>query len=233
MATRPAERQVYGSGFRIARLLLPFGWMLATAGYYGPWIAHKTATLTLTGSDMGEFVKFLPGALDGSLRVIRQLFYLPPMAIALSVALLLGNRSLGYPLLLRIVALVLSVVLSIQLLPPAWSPASLVSVEFRLQPIALGICWLALAGFWFLGRLPIRLTGLISSGLAVSAGVLSAWQILAVKPAIDGVYGIPLTVGWGCVVCLTGLAILAGAGAILALLAGSQMACSRHNRAGA
>ncbi len=81
-----ARGQAHRSGLRIARLFLPFGWMLATVGYYGPWIVHKTAALTLTGSDMGEFVKFLPGVLDGSLRVMRQLFYLPPMAVALGVA---------------------------------------------------------------------------------------------------------------------------------------------------
>lgn len=197
--------------FRLARLFLFLGWFLATVGYYGPWIAHKTAALTLTGSDMAEFVKFLPSVLDGSIRVVRQLFYLPPVAVALSVALLVGSRLLGYPSLLRVVALALSIAMSIQLLPPAWSPASLATPEFRLQPIALGVCLLALAAFRLLGRLPIRLTGLISFGLAVLTGVLSAWQILAVKPAIDAVYGASPVVGWGCIVCLIGLAVLASA----------------------
>ena len=217
MTSKWTGGQVDRPGLGIAQLLLPLGWMLATVGYYGPWIAHRTPALALTGSDMGEFVKFLPGVLDGSLRVVRQLFYLPPVAVALSVGLLVGNRSLRYPLLLRIVALVLSVVVSIQLLPPAWSPASLVTAEFRLQPIVLGICWLALAGFWFLGRLPIWLAGPISSALALLAGVLSAWQILTVKPAIDAVYGIPPAVGWGCASCLIGLAVSASAGVALAL----------------
>jgi hypothetical protein len=217
-----------GSGSMIARLCLPLGWVLATAGYYGPWIAHETAALTLTGSDMGEFVKFLPGVSDGSLQVMRQLFYLPPVAVVLSVALLVGNRSLNYSLLLRVVALVLSLALSVQLLPPAWSPASVMTAEFRLQPIALGLCWLALAGFWLLGRLPLRMTALVSSALTVLAGALSAWQMLAVKSAIDTVYGTPPSVGWGCFVCLVGLTVLTAAGIALALLAPPHHTTTRH-----
>jgi hypothetical protein len=204
---------------RIGRLLLPLGWVLAIVGYYGPWIAHKTAALTVTGPDMGEFVKFLPGVLDESPRVVRQLFYLPPVAVALSVALLAGNRSLGFSWLLRAVALASSVAVSSSLLPPAWSPTSLMTAEFRLQLIALGLCWLALTAFWFLGRLPIRLTGLACCGLAALAGALPAWQLLIAKPAIDAIYSTLPAVGWGCIVCLAGLAVLVSGSLALALLA--------------
>ena len=202
---------------RTARPLLPLAWILAAVGYYGPWIAHRTAALTLTGSDMGEFVKFLPGVLDGSLQVTRQVFYLPPVAVALSVSLLVGSRALGYPWLLRTLALVLSVVVSFQLLPPAWSPSSLVTPEFRPQPIAMGLCWLASAGFLLWGRLPLWLSGLLSFGLAGFAGALSVWQLLIVKPAIDAAYGAPSAVGWGCATCLVGLATIAAISVVFAL----------------
>jgi len=201
----------------LGRLLLPVGWVLAAVGYYGPWIAHETAALTLTGSDMAEFVKFLPGTLDGSLRVVRQLFYLPLVAVAFGVALLVGSKPLRYSPALRFIVLALSLATSIQLLPPAWSLGSLMSPEFRLQPIALGICWLALAGFRLLGRLPIRLTGLLSFTLAILAGILPVWQMTEIGSAIGAVYGMPVRVGWGCVTCFAGLAVLACAGAALAL----------------
>ena len=68
-----------GSRLAVVRLLLPLGWLLAAIGYYGPWIAHATAALTLSGADMAEFVKFLPAVQDGTLAVARQLFYLPPV----------------------------------------------------------------------------------------------------------------------------------------------------------
>ena len=171
---------------------------------------------------MAEFVKFLPGVLDGSLRVVRQLFYLPPIAMVLSVALLVGSRSLSYSWLLRGAILALSAAASIQLLPPAWSPTSLMAAEFRLQPIALGFCWLVLASFWLLGRLPLRVTGLVCCGVTIVAGTLSVWQFLNVKSAIDITYGILPAMGRGGVVCLIGLAVIASTGAALALSAGNH-----------
>ena len=108
------------------RLLLPLGWVLTIIGYHGPWIAHQTAALTLSGVDMGEFVKFLPSVLDGSLKVTRQLFYLPPAVVAVGVAILAGSRWLRFPWLLRLPMLAVAVLASLQLLPPAWSPASLI-----------------------------------------------------------------------------------------------------------
>jgi hypothetical protein len=199
----------------ILRWLLPVGWVLAAAGYYGPWIAHGTAALTLSGVDMGEFVKFLPGALDGpalstangSPAVVRQIFYLPPLAVVIGVALLAGSRRLHFAWPLQALLLILAVPVSLQLLPPAWSPASLTTAEFRLQTIALGACWLLLAGFWLLGQVPPWLAGTLAGALALAAGILSAWQFLLVKPAVDAVYHTPPAVGWGFVVCLAGLAV--------------------------
>lgn len=195
------------------RLLLPLGWLLASVGYFGPWITHETAALTLTGVDLGEFVKFLP--VGESVRVVRQLFYLPPLAVVLGIALLVGSRRLGFPWLLRLLMLALAVPVSLQLLPPAWSPASLLTPEFRLQTLTLGVCWLLLAGFWLLGWLPPRLAGILSASLALGAALLAAWQFLTVKPAIDAVYGTPPPVGWGFWVCLVGLIAVAAAGIVL------------------
>jgi hypothetical protein len=200
-----------------ARALLPLGWVLATIGYYGPWIGHATAALTLSGGDMAEFVKFLPGVLAGTLGVVRHFFYLPPLAVVSSVALLIASNRLAYPWLLRFLALLLCVPLSLQMLPPAWSPASLATPEFRLQAIGVALCWLMLAASWLLARLPAWFSGPLTAGLSLAAGAFPAWQLAAVKPAIDAVYGTPPALGWGMFLCLTGLALLALAGAILAL----------------
>ncbi len=199
------------------RFLLPLGWILAAVGYYGPWIAHRTAALVISGVDMGEFVKFLPGIPDGTLKVTRELFYLPPVAVVVGVAFLVGSRWLRYPWPLRVLFLLLAVPVSLQLLPPAWSPAGLRTAEFRLQAVALGICWLLLAGFWLLGNLPPWPGGVLSAALSLAAGGITTWQFMIVKPAIDGVYGTPSPVGWGYFLCMTGLAVTATAGAILVL----------------
>lgn len=204
------------------RVLLPVGWALATLGFFGPWIAHKTAGLTLSGVDMGEFVKFLPGALDGTVPVYRQLFYLPPAAICVSVALLANSRRLLLPRVVRAFAIVIAVPVSLQLLPPAWSPSSLLAPEFRLQTMVLGACWMLLAGSWLLAGLAPWLTGLLSALLSLAAFALPLWQYLTVKLPIDAVYGTPPSTGWGLPVCLVGLSIMAGTSLVFVLRAAAR-----------
>jgi hypothetical protein len=199
------------------RVLLPLGWLAAAIGVYGPWIAHPTAALTLSGVDMGEFVKFLPGTLDGSLQVTRQIFYLPPFAIVASIALEIGASQLHYPWYVRLAALLLAVPVSLQLLPPAWSAASLVTPEFRAQTIALGLSWLLLAGFWLWPNLPLWLSCSMSAALALAAAILTSWQYAVVKPAINQVYGTEPGIGWGFTLCMAGLALVAGSSMALAL----------------
>jgi hypothetical protein len=201
----------------VVRVLLPLGWMAAAVGYFGPWIAHPTAALTLSGVDMGEFVKFLPQVLDGSIAVTRQFLYLPPFAVVVSMALLIGSRDLRYPWPFRVLGLLAALPISVQVLPPAWSVDSLLSAEFRLQTTALGICWLLLAGFWLLGRLSPLLTGSFIALLSLGALALSLWQYLLVKPAADQVYGAAPGIGWGLLACILGLAVMALAAAILAV----------------
>lgn len=203
-----------------ARVLAPVAWALATVGYFGPWIAHETSALTLSGVDMGEFVKFLPPVLDHSLPVVRQLFYLPPVAVVGGVALLACSRELHYSRALRVLALVLAVPVSLQLLPPAWSPVILTSVEFRLQTVTMGVLWLLLAGTWLWGRLALRLTGLLTAAMALVAAVLTAWQFSLVKPAIDAVYSTPPGIGWGFLICMVGLAAMTVSGVLMAWQSG-------------
>lgn len=206
-----------GSRLTVARILLLLGWLLAAIGYYGPWIDHATAALTLSGGDMAEFVKFLPAVQEGALDITRQFFYLPPVAVVIGVAFLIGSRRLAYPWPSRLLALAPCVPLSLQLLPPAWSPASLVTPEFRLQAVALGMCWLLLAVSWLLGRLPAWFSGPLTAALGLAAGLLPGWQLLVVKPHIDAVYGSAPALGWGFFLCLAGLAIMGLVGGLLVL----------------
>jgi hypothetical protein len=168
---------------------------------------------------MGEFVKFLPGVLDGSLQLVRQWFYLPPFAITASIALQIGSPRLHYTIILRALGLLLAILVSLQLLPPAWSPTSLLTAEFRTQTVALGISWMLLATYWLLTRLPSWLPGILSAALCLGAIALPLWQYLAAKPAIAEVYGRPPSTGWGLILCLTGLAIAAATSTLLALMA--------------
>jgi hypothetical protein len=216
--TLPSDRSLMPPTVRpsrwlpILRLLLPLGWLLAASGYYGPWVAHPTAALSLGGVDMAEFVKFLPPVQDGSLALVRQLFYLPPVAVVVAVAFFSWSRSLRYVWPLRWLFLMAAVPLSMQLLPPAWSSVSLLSPEFRLQSVALTACWFLLALSWLLGRLPAWIRGGLAAILALAAASLASWQFELAKPAIDAVYGQPPTVGWGFFLMVAGLVVQAAAG---------------------
>lgn len=211
----------------VARWLLAVGWGLAAVGFLGPWIAHPAAALALSGAEMAEFVKFLPQVLDGSLGITRQFFYLPPFTVVISVALLIGSPRLAYRGLSQAVVLLLAAALSLQILPPAWSPASMLASEFRAQAIALGGSWLLLASFWLWGRLPSWLPGAVSAVLSLVAIVLSLWQFLLAKPALDKVYGALPAAGWGLWLCVAGLATMAAVGGFIALPAHSR-AGERH-----
>ncbi len=191
---------------------LLLGWISASAGYYGAWIAHPTAALTLSGADMAEFVKFLPSVLDGSLQVFRQLFYLPPLVVGVTIALLIASPRLLLPVYVRAIVLVLAIPVTLQLLPPAWSIASLRSPEFMLQTLAMVGCWLLLAISWLLGRLPILWSGVGAAVLGLASLALCAWHMSLVKPAIDPIYGIAPGIGWGFWLCMTGLAVVSLAG---------------------
>ncbi|MGQ9598371.1 MAG: hypothetical protein ACUVWZ_03035 [Anaerolineae bacterium] len=189
---------------------------MSAVGYYSPWIAHPTAALTLTGIDMGEFVKFLPQVLNGTLQVMRFLFYLPPLAVVVSVAIFVLSPRLNYPKSLRFLAYTLAILTSLQLLPPAWSPANLLKAEFRLQTISLLASWLLLAGSWLWGRRPTLFAVLLSATISLAAGGLSTWQFWQVKPAVDLIYGLPPSVGWGFFLCTVGL-LVTGFGSLLLL----------------
>jgi len=139
--------------------------------------------------------------------------------VVASVALLVGSEPLRYPWPLRWLVVVLAVPVSLQLLPPAWSVASLTSAEFRAQAIALGVSWFLLAGFWLWGRLPAWLTGTASASLCLAAIGLSAWQFLIAKPAIDDVYGTAPSIGWGFYLCMAALLLIVLGSTIVAVRA--------------
>jgi hypothetical protein len=113
--------------------------------------------------------------------------------------------------------LLAAVPVSLQLLPPAWSPASLLTPEFRAQTVALGLSWLLLATFWLWGRLPGWLTGALYGLICAATLALSAWQYARAKPAIDTVYRTAPPVGWGFAICMLGLGILVAGCSLLVL----------------
>lgn len=140
--------------------LLPAGALCAFVGYIRPWIDHKAAGLAVLGLDLGELVKFLHPVQQGDIRLWREGFYLPLVAVSVSLSLNAFRRdsssmaSAGpesrrteavergplYSWPIRIAYLLFAVVTALNLLPPAWTPQQLLTPEFRLQAAAMLLC---------------------------------------------------------------------------------------------
>ena len=147
------------------RWLLPVSALLTLTGYFRPWITHQAAGLAVLGLDFGELVKFLYPVQQGDIRLWREGFYLPLVAVSVSLSLNAFRRDAVHPQAdsssspiqdgvrnrpayswpVRIGLLAVAVVAALNLLPPAWTPQQLASPEFRLQSVGLLLC-LALAG---------------------------------------------------------------------------------------
>lgn len=188
------------------------GWIglaLAGLGYWGPWIWHASAALTLIGLDLGEFVKFLPSVRSGQLALRREVFYLPVVALSLNLPLAAYRRGEGVHRVGKIVASVLAIAVALAMLPPAWSPTTLRLPEFRIVVVLIAACLAcALIGpLW--GLLPRRLLGVIALALAISAILGPLWQFCLALPAIQMAYGRPLTIGWGPGVMIVGWLLFA------------------------
>ena len=181
----------------VVRVLLVMALLVALAGYFGPWVGHQAAALVLTGQDMAEYVKFLPQVRAGELRVLRELFYLPLLAGAIGLVCLAANRRWRYAWWLRGLLALLAVPVALSMLPPAWTPQLMLTAEFRWQAAAMAVC-LALAVLHpLLRRLPPALLETTTALLALAAAVVPVWQFLRLRPALDFVYGRPVTLGWG------------------------------------
>lgn len=179
------------------RVLVVVCLIAALVGYLGPWVAHKAAALVLTGQDMGEFVKFLPGVRSGSVSVPRELLYLPLLAGSLGLVCLASNARLGYPWPVRWLLCFLAIPVALFMLPPAWTPQLMLTAEFRWQAVAIALCLLAILLHWLLLRLRPVVLEAVAALLAATAVALPVWQFLRVRPMIDEVYGRTVTLGWG------------------------------------
>lgn len=179
------------------RWLLPTGAFLALVGYFGPWVAHRAAGLVITGLDVGEVVKFLYPVQQGDIPLWREGFYLPLVAVSVGLSLFAWRREMGYPVAVRLGMSALALVAAANLLPPAWTPALLLTPEFRLQSGLLAFCGgLALIAP-LAALLPRLLVGPTALGLTVAALYFPLAQFQWILPALAELYRQPLSPGWG------------------------------------
>jgi hypothetical protein len=188
------------------------GIALVLIGYWGPWVNHKTAALVLSGLDMAEFVKFLPGVRAGTQFIIRELFYLPLLAAALCLAVTGSNRHLQYSLWARGIMLIIAIILAIIVLPPYPFILQALSLdEFRRQFLAGAGCLAIIVGFLLYRRLPRAIVASLLIAISLAGAVLPLWQFFSIRNALDQVYGQPVHTGWGLWLTVAGFLVVAGA----------------------
>lgn len=206
---------------------------LALVGVWGAWVPHRTAALVLSGWDLAEFVRFVPGA-----SATPELFCLPVWCAGVALAVM--SRQLSDKLAHQVGFGAVALGLMAAILPPY--PDLLrgyQSAEWRWR-FALGIggALVIVLGF-FLASLPTlrarllyaetanldnnsprksdrRWPATIIGGALVTLALVGAipalWQFLKVRGAIEVIYDTRLGWGWGLGVFLTGWGLVAASG---------------------
>jgi hypothetical protein len=172
-------------------------------GFFGPWIAHKTAALTVTGYELSEFAKFFPQVQGGTVAVRRGLFVMPVLAATISLGLIV-NR-VGGALPWRVVTTALLAGIGASVLPPF---QAISTPPYRLQ-LALVVGGTVLTVFSLLTTgLSQRARGALLAGLAIAGSAPALWQSVLLYPLVSDLYGATTRPGWGALTCIAGTAIL-------------------------
>jgi hypothetical protein len=177
--------------------------VLIMVGFFGPWVAHRTAALTVTGYELSEFAKFFPQVQGGVVPVKRALFVAPLLAASLSLALVAQRASA--PALLRAAAIALAMLVGLFVLPPY---QSLLEPAYRLQLILVAVGLLLVLLTPLTRQLSERIRGGLFLILALSAATAALWQAGLLWPLVVQLYGRPIWPGWGAFVCAIGFLLL-------------------------
>lgn len=205
-----------------ATVLLLLGWLLVAAGYWGPWVPAAAAGLRVLGLDLAEYVKFVAEVRSGQITLTREVFYLPLVALSVSLSLLAHRPELRLAGPVRWALNLLAAPAALAMLPPAWTPALLTTPEFVKQSAAIAICLLlALLSYPLLRRLPAAAAAAMVALLAVLAIFPPLLAFARLSPALDAIYAQSLSPGRGLWLMPLGFALL---------VAGTLLATSRHNK---
>ncbi|NOZ04811.1 MAG: hypothetical protein GXP41_00440 [Chloroflexi bacterium] len=186
------------------------GGLLTMAGYWAPWVSHKSPALVLIGFDLAEFVKFTPAYRTGTLPGLREALWVPPAAAALLLALAVV-RGRAHPLWARVAAGTTGFLMAFTLLPPfPYRAGVLFSAEFRGQTTLALVGMTACGAALLAGGLPIihgRGWRWAAVPVAVLGIALPVWEFAQLKPLFDSLYGHPVTLGVGIPLTAVGLAL--------------------------
>lgn len=194
--------------------LLFLGLTAILIGYFLVWLSGPSAGLQIIGIELGEWIKFL------GVGARRNWFYLPPIVVGLSLALLAAtwpNRPqtwLARGVAVAVAMLAFPAVAAIQLEP---------SSEWLVRLLLIGLVALVAAGGALIAR---RASGSVwvwpvMAAVALIGLLLPALQYFAVRPVVEDILLQPVGVGLG-VWLNAGGALLVALIAIAHFLQGKQ-----------
>ncbi len=183
------------------------GSVLIVVGFFGPWVAHETAALTVTGYELSEFAKFFPEVRSGVVPVRRALFVSPLLAGLVSLALVINRSDRGLPLRLGITAL--TALLGLVVLPPL---QAILEPQYRLQLIVVAGGILPALITPLARQVSERVQGALTLLVALAGAVPALWQVILLRPLVGALYASTIWPGWGFVVCMVGFVTLLVAG---------------------
>lgn len=173
--------------------VLPLGLTAILVGYLSVWLPGPSAGLRFIGVEIGEWVKFLPEVQAGNVVPGRDLFYLPPITLALLLILLSAEwSSRRWPTwALRGTAVVVSLLAFPSLGAIQREPSS----EWAVRLGMIGVVVVLAVGIGLVGRrLPWRW---LMVGVAVVGALLPTWAYLAIRPGAVALIQLPIGIGWG------------------------------------
>jgi hypothetical protein len=198
LATQNSEFKIYHPQLMISSWLLSLGLLLTgIGGAFLPWVWREGVALQLTVPGLAEFVKFLPEVRSGQVQIERLFFMLPLFLAMLALPLFATNQTLKLPMWLRWLMRLAVIPLALASLSPVWTPAILVSPEFRLQTLlaatAVGLAVIAP----LFKRLPLRILIILLIVGDLAALTLPLWQFSLIQAGISEAYHQPISLGRG------------------------------------
>jgi len=173
---------------RTASLLI-LGLTAIFVGYFLVWLPGPSAGLRLIGVEMGEWIKFL------GVGRARDLFYLPPIALGLLIALWTVVWPSGWR---AWTARGLAVAVALLAFPAVESILGEPRGEWLARLAAVGLVALVAGLSGFLGRgLGARWVWPVMAAVALAGALLPAWQYIAVRPVVENILRQPVGVGPG------------------------------------
>jgi len=179
------------------------GSVLIVIGFFGPWVAHKTVALTVTGYELSEFAKFFPQVQGGTVPVKRALFITPLLAAVISLGLVIQRSRKS--LIFRLAGTGITLLLALFALPPF---QAILEPQYRVHLILLVVGVLLTLATPLARQLSERVRGMLLLLLALVGAVPAVWQSILLRPLVAELYGTRVWPGWGLIVCGIGFLTL-------------------------